>query len=424
MRNVELRFYILSFVGGLLFAALLAVATPRIALAEEPTANSRASLSLLGGGRSASSDIYYGYEPHAPRIQHMSIPQPSHKSVNKLLRIIKECEDSMVAFPYELVVYPELSWDVRFDLTPSTFRPFYRYKEAVLDASYDDVLGCAEIIDELSEKEQAMVLVAIYLVEKTRRIFPEDPRRNLNDKNPFIRFDSYYSNALSHQRWDQLRQIVDSFATSDKTAFPAFAPDDLERKWEEEFRNICSLFVRGEMFAPVDFIDEFEKAEDAKEEDPNKQKSAPKSNLREERRQDFFKRLTNVNSINWESICQKGSIHFLYSIMLTATQPEFLNETLPLIRNDMRIRSQLYSTSPGRFPSIYVVSAYPQFDFFREYLLSQFCAERRGLSDVEFSELYVNKSEKDLTLGKIARDLQNHRRGVKEEATRESSTSP
>ena len=166
MRNDVCRFHIVLLKIVLAFVAGICVAD-----ADEPASDAPPS-PTPSDGYHASIDYFYFIRDSSPRPARGIIPPlPSIESENKLLRVIRECKDKAKVFPYELVVHPVLSWDIRFDLTPSTFDVFHQYKEAVLDASYEDLLGCAYMIDELSEKEQAMVLVAIYLFEETRRIF-------------------------------------------------------------------------------------------------------------------------------------------------------------------------------------------------------------------------------------------------------------
>ena len=409
MRNDVCRFHIVLLKIVLAFVAGICVAD-----ADEPASDEPPS-PTPSDGYHASIDYFYFIRDSSPRPARGIIPPlPSIESENKLLRVIRECKDKAKVFPYELVVHPVLSWDIRFDLTPSTFDVFHQYKEAVLDASYEDLLGCAYMIDELSEKEQAMVLVAIYLFEETRRIFPEDPQRPLNNKNPFIRYKQAPPYEIfAAEQWEKLHQIIESFANNEKTAFPAYAPNNLESKWESEFRTRCSKFLYEEGFSRSQLRLVKDKPSYFAMQEEDFSDSEPNAKLRAERRWEFLKRLEGANSVNWADVCHRGSIHFLYSLMLTTTQPDSLAVALPLIRNDERLERRRSHISPGRFPSIYVVDPSPQFNVFREYLLTQFCAERQGLIDVEFSELYVNKSEEDLTLGKIARDLLNHPHGGK-----------
>lgn len=212
-----------------------------------------------------------------------------------LLEFFHTIGPQMERFPYRLIAFTDsyfYSKRFRGTLTFERYLLFHRYKNRVLNATRDEVNECVSVIETLSPKEKALVLVAIYLLDQTRhndsmihtdkewrlcdrkgrvtnsaelmnysryyRDFVKNLRiQRTRNSTTFVEFYPYSfpfmvdlpvymlgvpknDSFISHEDWNRWGEVFESYRTCDDVAFPAIEYDDefLSSRFENELNKI------------------------------------------------------------------------------------------------------------------------------------------------------------------------------------------
>ena len=182
-----------------------------------------------------------------------------------LLETIKIEAANMEVFPVDLIATERLGaiyrkqgvlhWGDRYDLTFERYEPFYRFKTRAGLATPDELDACVDAFDQMSPREKALVITAIFIFERTRRRPLENeerltPNGNLSQRFPYypfypVSFLYYYpedlvlpryapTDSIAKEKWNEWISVIERSRTISDEAFPAFKPD----QWNPSFDRV------------------------------------------------------------------------------------------------------------------------------------------------------------------------------------------
>ncbi|MBQ9812855.1 MAG: hypothetical protein IJM54_06030 [Thermoguttaceae bacterium] len=169
-----------------------------------------------------------------------------------LLNVIRTEATQIEVFPLDYVMGGRSDWAMRYELTFERFQPIYRFKERACVATLAEVDECIARIDELTPKEEALVLAAICLFERTRRPcpsefviesgndddkrltpYPNDSESEKQLQNWTTCFPIYRPDrSISKRTWLRLEKFVEKYCNSKEIAFSSIETNESELKIE------------------------------------------------------------------------------------------------------------------------------------------------------------------------------------------------
>ena len=238
----------------------------------------------------------------------------------------------------------------RYDLTYERFVPFYRFYHAALNATKSEIDECTSSFHDLTPKEKALALSAIYIFEQTRRIpINSKVRKYCNET---LKYDNSQSRLnIDESIWNNWLSLLKDNANSRDVSFEKISNEGLVEEWERSLRINALLFQsRLAHFNP------------------------------------YFQPQLNEY---WYSLCRLAPVDFLYALLLSETDDEFLksNKTYPRISVDRTVK--LYKDSnPTSF----------------EFRILQYVADNKPIDDELFHRLGIRCDASNFYLTKMTYD--------------------
>ena len=164
-------------------------------------------------------------------------------------------------------------WLHRYELTFDRYVPMFEFKECVYKAGVNDVNDCINRINEMSPKEKALLLIAIYIFEYRYRHHPALDSMYAIElkafKNAGVDYNdygsggylttrmlaiSYHPNAsIDQEFWDKWLEFVERYKYDTTVVFPAIETplDELQKEWEINIEK-CKQVMSDKWNLPPD----------------------------------------------------------------------------------------------------------------------------------------------------------------------------
>ena len=147
-------------------------------------------------------------------------------------------------------------WKDRYDLTFDRYVPMFELKECACKASVSDVDNCINRMNELTPKEKALLLMAIYIFEyRNRNCFGYDhvmARRvdGVMKEGEETRFGGRAINykpdgSIDKNFWTRWLAVIEKYKDDTTIAYPAIDMplEELISEWEINFENCCRIIM-------------------------------------------------------------------------------------------------------------------------------------------------------------------------------------
>jgi len=137
-------------------------------------------------------------------------------------------------------------WRCRYELTFDRYIPMFKFKERVYHACVNEMNGCIDRIDEMTPKEKALLLTAIYIFERRYRSYPDIVNRmndnpaleKITNSKEYIRegevIASLPDDSISDEVYNRWFIIVENYKDAPSISFPAIDTplEEMKREWE------------------------------------------------------------------------------------------------------------------------------------------------------------------------------------------------
>ncbi|MBQ9372443.1 MAG: hypothetical protein IJU03_09655 [Thermoguttaceae bacterium] len=213
--------------------------------------------------------------------------------------------------------------DKRYDITYDRFISFYRFYLSAITATSGEIEECFEAFDEMTTKEKALALTALYIFEQ--RVRKPTSRNSSRYKDKEFKYSTHKeTDPFSKNKWESLILLLHENEQSEEVVFEAIPNEGLVEEWERSFRTHALIFQRDlSIFNP------------------------------------YFQ--TEYHPHYWYGLCRLAPIDFLYAFLITETDESFLKSNKPFPRRNTSVEFPLPEPNYGQdtFDNVYV----PSIDF-------------------------------------------------------------
>lgn len=195
----------------------------------------------------------------------------------------------------------------RYDITYDRFLPFFRFYSSAVNATAEEIDECFAAFDDMTPKEKALALTALYVFEERARK-PSPQNRGLYERAKRKYADDATDDPFTSEKWSSLLAKLQESAENDEIAFEAIPNEGIIEEWERSLRSHALLYQRQlASFNPIFVPSAY----------------SPREGL------------GNMGA-TWYRLCRLAPIEFLYGLLLSETEDAFLKSDKSFIRRNTR----------------------------------------------------------------------------------------
>ena len=195
----------------------------------------------------------------------------------------------------KITFYHLVKMSRRYDLSYDAFLPFHKFYLSALNATQEQVDECLASFTNMSPKEKALALSAVYIFEQRARKPSRKCKRRYDDVQ--LKYNAYKTKSnFNDKKWQSFELLLNDNSSNDEVAFDAIPNEGLIKQWETSLRRNALQYQYD-----LSYYNPFCRVQD-----------------------------------EWAPLCRKAPLIFLYALLWSETEIDFLNsdKEFPRIKPD------------------------------------------------------------------------------------------